>query len=38
MVIFFYIIVGNLEEEEEDSVLGYEFEEMEENKEEIDLV
>lgn len=37
MVIFFYIIVGNLEEEE-DSVLGYEFEEMEENKEEIDLV
>lgn len=37
MVIFFYIIVGNLEEEE-DSVLDYEFEEMEENKEEIDLV
>lgn len=37
MVIFFYIIAGNLEEEE-DSVLDYEFEEMEENKEEIDLV
>lgn len=36
MVTLFHITAGNPEEEEEDSAPGYESEEMEENKEEID--